>query len=271
MRNGNLLGLLLVSTLLSATATKASATEFLNCGFQCRSAKHYIGYNRYNSAALDSKNASLPQQYDKIFPQIVDLKRVLPAKGIDEQSVDLENGNYVSSVHRLDAIRIGFKRKSELMNVVSKTTGAAKASVKMFWGDTLTISSTTLPVGTPVKLQINRQMGGFGAPVTDFAYYNARSQTFLNKQPLAELDYELDKKPGPGQSEKMTGKSQANTTIVAKVGDVLTLESVLIVDDGVTSGSTPQTLNGADSVEHQIKVLTPGVKVNSDSGVFTTP
>jgi hypothetical protein len=41
------------------------------------------------------------------------------------------------------------------------------------------------------------------------------------------------------------------------------------VQDGVMSSATPQTLNGADLVEHQIQIVTPGVQLQSASGVFS--
>jgi hypothetical protein len=260
--------LFFVGISLSIPAASAGEKGFTLCGSECGDAKFYVGYNRTNSAKLDRAISSSPTQQYKIYPHIADLQKSDLFPNINEQKIDLENGTYVTSLHRLDGIRVGFMRKSELMNVTAKSAAETGASVHMVWGDTLKISSGSIRRGTPVKLQIQRTVGGFGAPVTDFARYKLKSQTFVNGRFLPDLDYTLEKKPGVGQVEKKVGNDKLTTSIIAEVGDTIKLESLLMVDDGVVASSTPQILNGADSVEYNIKVLTHGVDLRSESGTF---
>lgn len=263
-----LLALFVMSVSLSASTVKASDAGFILCGSECGVAKYYVGYSRMNQATLNQSITKLPHNEEKIYPQTADLKKREPAPNIDEQKNNRGNGNFVSSIHRIEDVRVGFMKKSELMNVTTNSSAQAKAMARLIWGDTLTVTSKTLPNGTPVMLQIQRNMGGFGDPVTDFAYYNAKSQTFLNRQPIPTLDYTLEKKPGPGQKDRERGQAKATLLVKVRVGDVLKLESVIAIQDGVLSNSTPQTLNGADSVEHQVKVLTQGAQIRSESSVF---
>lgn len=260
--------LLLLGMGLTGFAAEANAVPFLLCGSSCGTANHFVGYNRSNSAQLNNSFSTLPKQPDRIYRQVADLSKRETLPNLDEQKVDFEKGAYVSSLHRIEANRVGFVRKSELMRInTSKLPAQIKASVRLVWGDTLTVTSQTLPPGTPVNLAIQRLMGGFGAPATTYASYNVQSQTFLNQEPIDGLRYLLDKKPG-ATTYREVGQAQAKAVISVKVGDTLKLESLMVVQDGVVSSSTHQTLNGADSVEHRVEVLTLGASLRSASGVF---
>ncbi|HEY9827186.1 MAG TPA: hypothetical protein V6D19_17245 [Stenomitos sp.] len=260
--------LLLLGVSLTSFAADANAVPFVLCGSSCGTASYFVGYNRTNSAQLNTTTSTLPTQPDRIYRQVADLRKREKLPNLDEQNVDFEKGAYVSSLHRIEANRVGFVRKSELMRInTSKLPANIKASVRLVWGDTLTVTSSTLPVGTPVNLAIQRLMGGFGAPATNYAHYNVQSQTLVNQVPLDALRYLLDKKPG-ATTYREVGQAQAKTVISVKVGDTLKLESLTLVQDGVVSSSTHQTLNGADSVEHRVEVLTTGANLRSASGVF---
>ena len=258
-----------IAICLNIPAVSAGTPSFVLCGADCGHAAFYVGYNRTNLATLDRASSSLPNQKNNIFLHTADLKKSALLPNISEQSIDLENGTYVSSIHRLDGVRVGFVRKSELMNVTAKAAAATGASVQMMWGDTLKISSGFLRPGTPVRLQIQRNIGGFGAPVTDFAHYKLKSQTLVNGKFLPNFDYTMEKLAGVGQTEKSVGKANLTVTINTEVGDTIQLESLLAVEDGVVASATPQTLNGADSAEYTVKVLTHGVDLRSASGTFS--
>jgi hypothetical protein len=99
----------------------------------------------------------------------------LPLPNNDVQFIDNRDGNFVNSIHRIENLRIGFSEKSEFLQGHSLDSFAANASaeatVKLIWGDTLTITSKTLQKGTPIKIIVARTIGGFGNPVTENAYY----------------------------------------------------------------------------------------------------
>lgn len=253
---------------LQISDARAGNVGFVLCGSACGDGKFYVGYNHTNLVTLDGVISSLPKQKDNIFLHVADLKKSDRFPNINEQRIDLENGTYATSLYRFEGIRVGFMRKSESMNVAAKATAEAGSSVNMVWGDTLKISSRTLRPGTPIVIQIQRNISSFGAPVTDFAYYNLKSQTVWNGRLLPNLDYTLDKKPGVGELDRKVGDEKSTILVNAEVGDTIKIESLTIVKDGVVASSSPQVLNGADGVEYKIKALTHGVDLRSESGVF---
>jgi hypothetical protein len=230
--------------------------KFSLCDGDCGRPQYYIGYNRTNVATLGEKESALPSKPDTVLVNVSNLAFTKELPDINEQKVDLEDGNFVNSVHRIERSQIGNSRKSELMNVrTDRSNSFAKATVKLFWGDTLTVTSKTLPQGTPVKVNIERISGGFGNPVTDYAYYKASYQTLINGEAIAALNLTVEKKPGIGEKDKILGTPQTTYTFNTQVGATFTVESLLEVLDGVNSDAKNyQTLNGADSVEYKIKL-----------------
>lgn len=254
-------------------ASSQSTSKFLLCSINCYQSKYYVGYNRTNIANLGNKKSYLQVKPDTIFLNIYNAtsKNVLP--DIDERKVDREDGNFVSSMHRIENLQIGFSKKSELMNVNTTLNNSyTKATVKLFWGDTFTISSQTLAKRVPVKVNVERIIGGFGNPVTDYAYYQASSRTFLNSRLIDDMNFNLKKEPGVGQKDQMLGKDKKIYTINTKVGDTFTIESLQEVTDGVDANAAGyQTLNGADSVLYKITLADKSnnsVCLKSASGTF---
>lgn len=260
--------LFLIGMHLQTSDARAGGVKFVLCGSACGDGRFYVGYNHTNLVTLDGTTSSLPKQKDNIFLHVADLKKSDRFPNINEQRIDLENGNYASSLYRFEGIRVGFMRKSESMNVGAKATAEAGSSVNMVWGDTLKISSSTLRPGTPIVIQIQRNISGFGSPATDYAYYNLKSQTVWNGRFLTSLDFTLEKKPGVGEVDKKVGIEKSTISVNAEVGDTIKIESLMVVKDGVVASSSPQMLNGADGVEYKIKALTHGVDLRSESGVF---
>lgn len=249
-----LIGLSSTVVYLSANADVASESKFFLCSAGCRQSKYYVGYNRTNVANLGAKKSSSLIEPNTIFFNISNsaLKKVLP--DIDERKIDHEDGNFVRSAHRIENIQVGFSKKSEFMKVhANPSNSSTKATVKLLWGDTFTVTSRTLQKGVPVKVNIERIIGGFGNPVTDYAYYQASSRTFLNGKSMGALNFNLKKEPGPGQKDQMFGKDKMLYTINTKVGDTFTIESLQEVTDGIKVNAVGnQTLNGADSVLYKI-------------------
>lgn len=260
--------LFLIGMHLQTSDARAGGGQFVLCGSACGDGKFYVGYSHTNLVTLDGATSSLPKQKDNIFLHVADLKKSDLFPKINEQRIDLENGNYASSLYRFEGIRVGFMRKSESMNVAAKSMSEAGASVNLLWGDTLKISSSTLRPGTPIVIQIQRNISGFGAPATDYAYYNLKSQTVWNGRLLPNLDFTLEKKPGVGELDKKVGNEKSTILVNAEVGDTIKIESLMVVKDGVVASSSPQMLNGADGVEYKIKTLTHGVDLRSESGIF---
>ena len=107
-----------IAICLNIPAVSAGTPSFVLCGADCGHAAFYVGYNRTNLATLDRASSSLPNQKNNIFLHTADLKKSALLPNISEQSIDLENGTYVSSIHRLDGVRVGFVRKSELTHIL---------------------------------------------------------------------------------------------------------------------------------------------------------
>ncbi len=256
-RGGILPALLLSST--TVPAFSQDSPKFALCNnSECQQSSYYVGFNRTNSVTLNGQEVKLPQQADTILVNTPDLATKNGLPNVDERSLDQEDGNFVSSIHRIDRAQVGVLRKSELMNVHTKLPGSAiTASVKLFWGDTFTVTSSTLAKGTPVTVVIERAIGGFGNPVTDNAFYQASFTTLVNRQTVNDLTFKLQKNPGQGQKDQISGKDKVTHTLQAKVGDTFTVESLMEVVDGVkVDTNLHQTLNGADAVRHSM-TLTP--------------
>jgi hypothetical protein len=255
-------------SLNSITSLASTPFRFGLCK-DCNGTKYYVGYNRTNSVNIGSQQATFPVKADTILQNTTKLN----TPNVDERKVDRQDGNFISAVHRIEALRIGASEKSELMTVNTKEgNAAAKATVKLMWGDTFNVTSKTLANGTPIKVNLKRTIGGFGNPVTDHAYYHAISKTLLNGQAISELNYALKKQPGVGQKDQSTGKNDSTYVIDTKIGETFTVEALQEVTDGVNShASAPQKLNGADSVEYEITLENPSSAcLTSSSGTFRT-
>jgi hypothetical protein len=238
------------------SSSTQSMSKFVLCGSSCGQAKYYVGYNRTNQVNLEAKASSFPTKADTILSNVADASTNKTLPDVDERVVDREDGNFVSSIHRIDSLRIGFFRKSELMQVHTKLNNSfTKATVKLLWGDTFTVTSRSLQRGTPVKINLERNISGFGNPVTDYAYYQASSKTFINGKLVGGLDFSLKKDSAVGAKDIISGTDKMTYSFDAKVGDTFTVESIQEVVDGVNGIATShQMLNGADSVEYKISL-----------------
>ncbi|MGA7938106.1 MAG: hypothetical protein WCA35_31445, partial [Kovacikia sp.] len=248
----------------ASSALSQPVSRFSLCASKdCNQSKYYVGYNRTNSVVLQGEEAKLGQKPDTILANVSDIALKNSFPEIDEQLIDREDGNYVSSVHRIPKVQIGFLRKSELMRVhTNQADASATATVKLFWGDTFTVTSRTLQQGSPVTVFIERIGSGFGNPVTDNAFYQANFKTFLNGQSLNNLDFNVKKEPGKGQKDQVSGSDKVTFALNTKVGNSFTLESLLEVKDGVMSGAdADQKLNGADQVQHRINLAPEQINV----------
>jgi hypothetical protein len=264
-----ILAMNLSSCSLNAITSLASTPSRFGFCKNCDGAKYYIGYNRTNSVNIGSQKAAFPAKADTILQNRIKLN----VPNVDEQKVDRKDGNFISAVHRIEALRIGTSEKSELMTINTKEgNAAAKATVKLMWGDTFNVTSKTLASGTLIKVNLKRTIGGFGNPVTDHAYYHAISKTLLNGQAISQLNYTLEKQPGVGQKDQSTGKNDSTYVFNTKIGETFTVEALQEVTDGVNSHpSAPQKLNGADSVEYEVALANPSSAcLNSSSGTFRT-
>jgi hypothetical protein len=242
-------------------------SKFALCAGTCRNANFYVGFARQNTAKLGAQQDAIPAQVLRTFPGISDAKTILEARGKTAVRVEKEDGNFVISDHRLETLRVGNLRKTEtLIAQVTDQTGSAEARVQLVWGDTLTVRSSRLARGTPVTLTLQRDMGGFGNPVSQGAYYGGQSQTFMNGTAIPDLDFAVKHYPGV-QQDQVSGKDKLAYAIQAKVGQVIRLEGSLSIADGVKSiAKSQQMLNGGDSVIYTVSVSDPSACVRSSSG-----
>ncbi len=242
------------------------ASKFAMCKTGCKT--HFVGFARQNNVRLGDQQDSVPPQVLRIFSGVNDAKKILESRGKTAVRVEKENGNFVISDHRLEILRVGNLRKSETMIAqVTDQIGGAEAHALLVWGDTLTVRSRLLVRGTPITLNVQRNMGGFGNPLSQGAYYNVISQTFMDGVEIADLDYSIKKYPGDGQKDLIIGKDKFKYTIQVKVGQVLRLEGLLSATDGVKSTSkTQQSLNGGDSVIYNVSIDSNDACVTSGSG-----
>jgi hypothetical protein len=248
----------------------------------CRAAcgDHYVAYAMENHAILGGQKddhylgtATEPANRSlRVFVnagQLDGANLTRPA----EARIEKENGAFAISTYRSEILKVGEMRKSETMilNTPSPEDGTV-ARVRMVFGDTLRISSQSLKNETPIKIVIHRKLGGFGGPVTDYAFYHGISQTMIDGKIIADLNFDLSRKPGPGNTDQIAGKDDLAYTLDTRVGDTLFIEGMLQVEDGVNSdGKTQQMLNGADSVLYTLS-LPEGtdVCVTSASGLLST-
>jgi hypothetical protein len=242
------------------------ASKFAMCKIGCKT--HYVGFARQNNVRLGDQQDSVPPQVLRIFAGVSDAKSILENRGKTAVRVEKENGNFVISEHRLEILRVGNLRKSESMLAqVTDQIGDSEARAQLVWGDTLTVRSSRLARGTPVTLNVQRNMGGFGNPASQGAYYNVQSQSFIDGVVVAELDFVIKKYPGDGQKDQIAGTDKLKYTIQAKVGQVLRLEGLLSATDGVKSAlKSQQILNGADSVAYTVSIESKDACVTSVSG-----
>ncbi len=243
-------------------------SKFALCAGTCRNANFYVGFARQNTAKLGTQQDAVPAQILRTFPGVSDAKSILETRGKTAVRIEMENGNFVISDHRLETLRVGNVRKTEtLIAQVKDQTGGAEAHVQLVWGDTLTVRSDRLALGTPVTLTLQRDVGSFGDPVSQGAYYRSQSQTFMNGTAIKDLDFVLFKYPGDGQKDQMSGPLKLSYAIQAKVGQVIRLEGSLSVTDGVKSApKSQQILDGGDSLMYTVSVSDSGACVKSSSG-----
>lgn len=273
---GNAFTASLLNPKSSLVASKPVKHKFKLCGVKCQNAGYYVAYGRENQVKLGQQVAKYSNTELNILP---DIKDALNGKiNIDEQIMDKEDGNVVNSTHRIARLQIGNLLKSENMNVLTtEANSMAQAKVKLAWGDLITVTSRTLPKGTPVKIQLNRVYGGYAATATDNAYYKAMSKTYVNSEPLPSLEYNLQKDVGPGKKDVIIGNDKASQDIEVKVGDSISLEGWLEVIDGVKGNfstakeKAKESLVGADSSKHSVSLVNANqdLCLKSASGVFS--
>ena len=266
-----------------ATAYPALAADdgFVLCGENCselspdkNTEAYFVGYGRSQHLELAGEVIDLPRRQLKMYPHVADFQTQEDTPNIDEQHLKVGAQEAVS-VHRIDDVKIGFVKKSEDLSLPGlspeqQRSGKVAATSELVWGDSLRISSTRLSEGSPVALQLEREMGGgFGKPATDYANYRLTSQTWVNGHLLPKLDYQLAKYPGPGEADREQGSAKAAVSVLVKVGDAVTVESRLQVKDGVVASDDPQVLDGNDSVTYRLTLLSDDSCATSDSGLLT--
>lgn len=258
-----------VSLLFDQVSVSAIQPNFSLCGLQCTNlTTHYVGYNRTNRATLNGVDSILPPSADTIYPQSSNYRNIETSPNIDTQTVNGNNGEYADSIHRLDEIKVGSIRKSETQKVNTiLPNSSTSATVKLIWGDTITITSNTLPVGTPVSMQLKQNGGGFGDPVSINAAYDVKMNTYIDGAADSDLSYQIVKVPGTNDYTEF-GNFNGNSIITVAVGQKIKIESKLEATDQVFVGTENQILNGADSIDHKLNILTPNVSFTSASGLI---
>lgn len=266
---------------LGAMGPAFAADGFVLCGNNCQDLSpgnsheaYFVGYGRGQHLELGGEVIDVPNRGLNIYPHVMDFQTQENAPNIDEQHLNV-GAQEASSVHRIDDVRIGFLKKSEDLGLTGlspeeQRSGKVEATSELVWGDTLRISSKRLSQGSPVALQIEREMGGgFGKPATAYANYRLTSQTWVNGHLVPKLDYQLAKYPGPGETDREQGSGKAAASVLVKVGDAVTVEARLQVKDGLVASDDPQVLDGNDSVGYRLALLSDDSCATSDSGLLT--
>ncbi len=279
----HLIKVLALSLLLwwGAASPALAADGFILCGEACRdltpdsgNEAYFVGYGRGQHLELEGEVIDLPNRKLKIYPHVMDFQAEETAPNVDEQHLNV-GAHEAISVHRIDDVRIGFLKKSEDLRISGlspeeQRSGKVTATSELVWGETLRISSTRLSNGSPVALQVEREMGGgFGKPATDYANYRLTSQTWVNGHLVPKLDYQLAKYQGPGEADREQGNAKTSASLLVKVGDAVTVEGRLRVTDGVVASDDPQVLEGNDSVTYHLALLSDDSCATSDSGLLT--
>jgi hypothetical protein len=226
--------------------------KFALCGSECNSSLFYVGNNFSNNATAKGVSSFANKQPDRIFRNIANLGQVLNLPFVDRRKAGTPNVEFADSKYEITANKIGFSKKSEEITATSLSgLSDVKATVKLFWGDTLWVTSGTLPIGSNVQVQVKRIMGGSG-DASIFSFYDVNSETYINGNKIVSLNYKLSKAPDGPNVE--TGTVQEISLFTAKVGQLFNVESLLEVIDGVTarSNSTHFLTGASDSVTHEI-------------------
>jgi hypothetical protein len=267
--------------LLGGAPPAWAADGFVLCGDACvqvaagaENSAYFVGYGRGQHLELAGEVIDLPEPPLTIYPQVADFQTQEASPNVDEQRLGVGDQAAIA-IHRINHVRIGYLEKSELLSLPglspeNQRFGKVDAMAELVWGDTLRISSTRLGEGSPVALQIEREMGGsFVQPATDYANYRLMAQTWVNGHLVPQLDYQLAKYPGPREVDREQGKPKVAASVLVKVGDAVTVESRLRVKDGVVASDAPQLLDGIDSVTYRLALLSDDSCARSDSGLLT--
>jgi hypothetical protein len=261
--------LLSVPSLSAALAqtTSGPPVPFFLCAPKCGNSEFYVGFEQNNTARMNQVVSVAPPSGFQVFKNLAEVKGFDTSPRRSEARAELFDGNFTISLTRIEELKVGLMHKSE--SILSQATtgqGSAESQIRLVWGDTLRVESATLPSGAPVTLTLTRVMGGFAGPSDDLTFFNVRSQTRINGEISAPLDFTDVRLAGAGEKEVVTGQPDAKVTMAVKVGDVLRLEGLLNAVDGAQSSPNAQRfLNGGDSASYSL-TAPDDVCVNSSSG-----
>ncbi len=233
-------------------ATSSFFNKFALCGGECNFSLFYVGHNFSNNATAKGVSNFANKQPDRIFKNVANLGQILNLPIVDRRKAGTPNVEFTDSGYEITANKVGFSKKSEEITATSLSGFSdARATVKLFWGDTLLVTSGTLPVGSNIQVQIKRTIGGSG-DASNFSFYDVNSETYLNGNKVVSLNYKLSKAPDGPNVE--TGNVQESFLLTAKVGQSFNVESLLEVIDGVAArnNSTHFLTGASDSVTHEV-------------------
>ncbi len=238
----------------SGTQSYSAAPTFRLCGNECGASRYYVGISRSNSATAKGKTNAATVADDRIFGNVANLNRVLALPSEDIRLAGVQGIEFASSRYEIRAHRIGFSQKNEDLTATSITElSEVKAGTRLLWGDTFRVTSRTLALGTPVRVEIKRSVGGAGQ-ASDFAFYWVATETYHNRNKLVDLNYTIAR--APGGADVIVGDAVETRTIQAKVGETFTIESLLSILDGIEGkAGTSQFLTEAfDSLGYEIRL-----------------
>jgi hypothetical protein len=237
---------------IATPSTSSFFNKFALCAGECNFSLFYVGHNFSNSVTAKGISNFAGKQPDRIFKNVANLGQILNLPLVDRRKSGTPNVEFADSQYDITANKVGFSKKSEEITATSLGGFSdARATVKLFWGDTLWVTSGTLPVGSNVQVQIKRIIGGSG-DASIFSFYDVNSETYINGNKVIDLNYKLSKAPDGPNVE--TGNIQESFLLTAKVGQSFNIESLLEVIDGVAARrNSAHFLTGAsDSVTHEV-------------------
>jgi hypothetical protein len=238
----------------SGAQSVGASSGFRLCGNECRHSRYYVGISRFNSASAKGRTNAAVVADDRIFSNIADLDRVLSLPSEDNRVAGVQGVEFASSRYEIRAHRIGFSQKNEdLLAKSVSDLSEVKAGTRLFWGDTFRVSSRTLALGTPVRVDIKRSVGGAGQ-ASDFAFYWVATETYHNRNKLTDMNYLIAR--APGGTDVVIGDAVESRTIQVRIGEAFTIEGMLSILDGVEGkAGTSQFLTDAfDSLGYEIRL-----------------
>ena len=261
---------LTVALLWLSLTLPASAEGFLLCpdsAKPCARASYFVGYEQRLRDAVGNVSASGM----RLYPGIADA-----AERVEKSDLQHIEQLQVGEMAEVQTLRLPLPdelspaQSSPAQLSPAQPSQKLETALDLLWGDTFRISSKRLSVGDPVALRIERQVVNEVEALTAGSSDRLTLKTWVNSHVLPKLDYQLAKFEGAREQVREQGDRKASVSVLAKVGEVVRLESRLRMRSGLSAGGGAEALLGSHEVRYRVELLSDDSCARSESGLLTT-